>query len=199
MNKVLRCLVTLMLLGASPAFAQSDGKNDTPVKTSAVVISANKIETSSDKITATVSSISGEDIEAKQVISLTDMLDAMPGIFYNTQGGVGQYSTISIRGAATRYTQFRFDDFPLRDVTGTQADFSMFTSDLLFTPGAMGSIEVLKGAQGTMYGSNAMGGVISLYPQKWGNGQQTSFRLARAATIPTLPTLLFRTPMMNTM
>ena len=176
MKTVVCCLAAVFLLGALPASGLAAG--DGSIAVDPVVISANKIKTKQQNLTASVSVVSESDMEAKQVTSLTDILNTVPGVLYNLSGGLGQYSTVSIRGAAPRYTQYRFDDFPLKDITGTQSDLSMFTSNLLFTPGALGSIEVLKGSQGTLYGSNAMGGVISLFPRKWGSEKESSFRLS---------------------
>ncbi len=140
-----------------------------------VVVSANKIETSASEATAAVSVATAEDMEITQDVTLEDVVSRMPGVFSSTPGGMGQINKIRIRGASNKYTQIRYDDFPLRDVAGTQQDFSAFQSALMLPPGAVDRVEVLKGSQSALYGSSAMGGVVSLFtPQSWGSGTHFS-------------------------
>ena len=144
-----------------------------------VVISANKIETSASGVTSSVTVITEEDMEAQQTRSLVDALKIAPGVFMGSEQGPAGLNTIKIRGSHQRYTQLRFNGIPLRESGTIDGNFDSFYGILNLAPGAVERIEVLKGSQSTLYGSSAVGGVISVYTgNRWDSGFNASLDLS---------------------
>ncbi len=92
--------------------------------------------------------------------SLVQAVRDLPGLRVSQRGGPGSFSSIQIRGLRTFDTSILIDGMRFRDVAATQADASSFLSDLLFTN--FDRVEVLQGAGASLYGTNAIGGVINM-------------------------------------
>src|SRR5690606_27111208 len=73
-------------------------------------------------------------------------------------GGPGTESTLAIRGAPRRYVKTLYNGIDISDPTNTQVQ----TSYQYLLSGGLDSIEVLRGSQSTLYGSDAIAGVISM-------------------------------------
>lgn len=144
-----------------------------------VVISANKIETAASEVTSSVTVITEEDMEAQQNRTLVDVLKTAPGVFTGDEQGPAGLNTIRIRGSHQRYTQLRYNGIPLREAGAIEGSFESFFGVLNIAPGSIERVEILKGAQSTLYGSSAMGGVISIYSgNKWNSGFNASLDLS---------------------
>lgn len=171
--KKLFCVAALCgLCACAPAHAADVRMDD-------VVISANKIETSSSEVTSSVTVITEEDMEAQQTRSLVDALKTAPGVFMGNEQGPAGLNTIKIRGSHQRYTQLRCNGIPLREAGTIDGNFDSFYGILNLAPGAVERIEVLKGSQSTLYGSSAVGGVISVYTgNRWDSGFNASLDLS---------------------
>lgn len=92
--------------------------------------------------------------------SLVDALKEVPGFRVMQTGGPGSFSTIQIRGLRSFDTSVLIDGMRFRDISATQADASAFLADLWFTDTSR--VEVLQGAGASLYGTNAIGGVINM-------------------------------------
>ena len=159
------------ILAYAPAHASDVRMDD-------IVISANKIETSASEVTSSVTVITEEDMEAQQNRTLVDALKTAPGVFWGNQQGPAGTNTLWIRGSS-RYTQLRYNGIPLRESTSIENNYDTFLGVFNLAPGAVNRIEVLKGSQGTLYGSSAMGGVVSIYSgDKWNSGFNASLDLS---------------------
>ena len=144
-----------------------------------VVISANKIETSASEVTSSVTVITEEDMDALQNRTFVEALNTAPGVFMGSMQGPAGLNTIKIRGSHQRYTQLRWNGVPLREAGTIEGNFDSFYGVLNMVPGSVERIEVLKGAQSTLYGSSAMGGVVSIYSgSKWDSGFNASLDLS---------------------
>jgi len=140
-----------------------------------VVVSAHKIETSASEATSSVTVITEEDLELQQNHSLVDALKNTPGVFMGSNMGPAGLNTIKIRGSHQRYTQLRYNGIPLREAGAVEGGFDALFGVLSIAPGAIERIEVLKGSQSTLYGSSALGGVISVYTgSRWDSGFSAS-------------------------
>ncbi len=98
--------------------------------------------------------------------SLVDALKEVPGFRVTQTGGPGAFSTIQIRGLRSFDTSVLIDGMRFRDVSATQADASSFLADLWFTDTSR--VEVLQGAGASLYGTNAIGGVINMVTDQGG-------------------------------
>ncbi len=134
-----------------------------------VVVTADRIETPLSTLAKSVGVVTAAERDALEQYFLPELLDGEPGVFLRRQGGPGQWSNISIRGAGTQHTQFQYNGMPLRDAADTQSTLQYFIENL-FTTGNLERVEVLKGPQSTLHGSQAMGGVVNIIPEKWKQG-----------------------------
>lgn len=98
--------------------------------------------------------------------SLADALKEVPGLRVTQAGGPGSFSTIQIRGLRSFDTSVLIDGMRFRDVGATQADASSFLADLWFTDSSR--VEVLQGAGASLYGTNAIGGVVNMVTDEGG-------------------------------
>jgi iron complex outermembrane receptor protein len=129
-----------------------------------VVVTAQKRTEKLLDVPDSVSAISGERLVSLQVNSLTDLANYVPGMSIEAGGAPG-YRTIVIRGLSTGYNNVTtgalvatyIEDLPVGDSTAG-ARGGQYGLDL--NPYDIERIEVLKGPQGTLYGANAMGGLV---------------------------------------
>lgn len=110
-----------------------------------------------------------DDIEKAGVKSTADILRGLPGVSVTENGGPGQASTIRMRGAESRHTLVLIDGVRVNDPAGgNEFDFNTIV------PADIERIEILRGPQSALYGSDAIGGVINVITRK-GRGQQRGF------------------------
>lgn len=123
-----------------------------------VIVTASRTPLSSDKVGATVHVIDEEELEKHGQTYVKDYLARLPGISFAQNGPPGTASTIRMRGAAARYIKVLIDGMDISDPSApqTSAQFAhLMTGDIE-------RIEVLKGSQSTLYGGDAVAGVISI-------------------------------------
>lgn len=150
--------VSLLALGwAGTAHAQSDPTGDTPKVTDTIVVTAARgsanISTATLGSSATV--IQSVDLLNRQTVIVSDVLRDVPGISVNRTGPVGGLTQVRMRGAEGNHTLMLIDGIEAADPYFGEYDFATLTSD----PGAR--IEILRGEQSALYGSDAIGGVIN--------------------------------------
>jgi vitamin B12 transporter len=129
-----------------------------------IVVTANRLETPSESVGSSVTVIGREEIERRQEPFVLDLLRTVPGLEVNQSGGPGALANVFMRGADPTQTLVMIDGVPVNDTTGGGFDFSGLRSD------NVDRIEVLRGPQSTLYGSEAMGGVISITTRRGGPG-----------------------------
>jgi vitamin B12 transporter len=139
------------LAAVAPAVAE-----DTDLGT--IIITANRTATEASKVGSTVVTIGAEEIEARGDEELTDFLATMPGVSVSANGGMGQESTLVMRGADKKYVKTLFNGIDVSDVTAPQVQ----TSFEHLMAGGITGVEVLKGSQSMLYGSDAVAGVIGV-------------------------------------
>jgi vitamin B12 transporter len=113
---------------------------------------------------ARVDVIDRADIEAQALASLVDAI----GADAVQSGGLGQQASVFLRGANSKHTLALFDGVRLNDASNPTAQYD-FGQDTL---GGVDRVEVLRGPASTIYGSDAVGGVINLIPRR---GGETAF------------------------
>lgn len=154
---------------------KKEEKKEPPFKMSEMVVTATRSETPQKETTKSVSVVTADDMEDHQEYFMPELINNEPGVYFRQPGGLGQWSTITIRGASERHTLFQYNGMPLRDAADPQNSFAYFTEDLFGTSG-LDRVEILKGTNSTLYGSQAMGGVINIIPRKWQKGFTGEFR-----------------------
>jgi vitamin B12 transporter len=123
-----------------------------------IVVVANRAPEPLSKIGNSVTVLNEDAIRESQKTIVSDLLVQTPGVTFARTGGVGQPTSIFIRGAESDQTVVVIDGVQLNDPSTTGGGFNfanLLTSDI-------SRIEILRGAQSTLYGSQAMGGVINI-------------------------------------
>lgn len=137
------------LLCAHPAAAQVDTLDE-------VIVTATRapqgIEAS--RIAGSATLITPADFEDRQVRAISDTLRDVPGVSVGRTGGPGAFTQIRIRGAEANHTLVLIDGVEVGNPFAGEFDFGTLIAD------DAGRIEVLRGQQSALYGSDAIGGVV---------------------------------------
>ncbi|MBL4918493.1 TonB-dependent receptor plug domain-containing protein [Szabonella alba] len=107
---------------------------------------------------ATVDVVTEEDIRKAGDISAATLLARLPGVSMTRNGGLGASSALRLRGLSGPYIGVRIDGIDVADPSGTQCAYDFGTT----TMGGISRIEVLRGSQSALYGSEAIGGVVDI-------------------------------------
>ena len=124
-----------------------------------VVVTAQAEPTLVDQNTASVSIITKEEIEARQSISLPDALEFAPGIAIGRTGPLGGTASVFLNGGNSNFTKVLLDGAPINP-PGGPVDFSSLTLDNI------DKIEIVRGAESAIYGTDAVSGVIQLFTHR---------------------------------
>ncbi|MBD3818256.1 MAG: TonB-dependent receptor [Brevundimonas diminuta] len=161
-------LAAASLLAAAPAFAaealdQQAAAPDVAGRAGAtavedVVVTANRSAQPIERVGASVTVLTQAAIEARQTPAMVELLAQTPGVSFTRNGGVGTSTGVNIRGAESQHTVVLIDGVKLNDPSSTQGGFNF--GNLLV--GDTARIEVLRGAQSTLWGSQAIGGVVNI-------------------------------------
>lgn len=164
-------LVPVLNFIVSPhaAMAQDVAMADQPevVQVPDVIVSATKTEIPAKQATSAVEVITGEELERKKIKTVIDGLRLAQGVFATSSGGPGTQATVKMRGAFARHTLVMIDGVIVNSPTDGAYNFANLTAENI------DRIEILRGAQSMLYGSDAIGGVISIYTKK-GSGKPTA-------------------------
>jgi len=130
-----------------------------------VVVSPTTIPTPSSQTASSVTVITAADIESQQYRTVPDALEAVPGLNVVQTGGPGGQTSVFIRGTNSNHVKVLIDGI---DVTDPSNPNQSYDFGQLLT-GDIERIEILRGPQSGLYGSDAIGGVISI-TTKGGSG-----------------------------
>lgn len=115
------------------------------------------------------------EIQALRKRTVVELLQTLPGVLVEAQGGPGGLTAVSIRGGESNFTLVLLDGIPINDPTNTRGgsvDFANLSADLVER------IEIVKGAQSAVYGSDALTGVINIITRSPASGHQLRARAA---------------------
>ncbi|WP_398478843.1 TonB-dependent receptor plug domain-containing protein [Tardiphaga sp.] len=157
----------ILAVSAHQAQAQSS-----PQELSEVVVTASRAPEPLSATGSAISVVSGETIATSNPGSLVDALRSVPGIDISENGGPGGTANVRMRGANTGQTLVMIDGIRVNDPTAASGDFEF----AMFAPSAIDRIEVLRGPQSALYGSDAMGGVINIITKKGSGPAQFNVR-----------------------
>ncbi len=146
------------------------------------IYSANQTPMDASKVGSSVEIITQKDIESRGQTYVKDYLATLPGVNFTQNGPPGTTSGIYIRGASSRYVKVLVDGMDISDPSAPQTAVSF--EHLLV--GDVSRIEVLKGSQSTLYGGDAVGGVITIETkaaQKPGFFQQGNIEGGQYSTV----------------
>jgi vitamin B12 transporter len=150
----------LSLFACIPAFwaacpAQAEELDD-------IVVTAYRGQTDIAKSGSAITVIPGDKINNASPGSLADVLRQVPGLSVTQTGGPGGTTEVSIRGAEAGHTLVLIDGVRVNDPASARNLFDF----AVFSPTDIERVEILRGPQSALYGSDAMGGVINIITRK---------------------------------
>jgi len=138
--------------------------DDEPNDLQKIVVTATRTEQPLEQTGSSLSVISAADLEQRQTLFVTDILAQTPGLTVSRNGGPGQDTNLYIRGAEPGESLVLIDGIRINDPSSP--DGEPILGDLLNND--IDRIEILRGPQSTLYGSDAIGGVINVLTQRGG-------------------------------
>lgn len=146
------------MTGAAQAQDTTQTEENGVTTLEAINVTANRTPTEKSKTGSKVEQVTQEEIEEKSLASVTDYLTRLPGMSFSSYGGLGTLSNLSIRGMPGQYIKTLYNGIDMSDTAAPQiqADYGHLMI------GGVAGIEVLKGSQGTLYGSSAVAGVVDI-------------------------------------
>jgi vitamin B12 transporter len=139
-------------LGASPVFHEAEIEE--------VIVTATRTPQKRGHLGSSVYVLNRKTIEASGKSSVVDLLRTVPGVFVKTTGGLGGATSISLRGIAYKYALVLVDGMKLADYMGNGGSGQPVLDHLILDD--VEQIEVVYGSQSTLWGSDAVGGVVQI-------------------------------------
>lgn len=134
-----------------------------------VVITASRTAETADQTLASVTIIDREEIERSQATDITELLAGLTGVNIAANGGDGKSKSLFLRGTNSSHTLLLIDGVRVGSATlGSPAWALIPLSDI-------DRVEIVRGPRSSLYGSDAIGGVIQIFTRKGGDGLKTRF------------------------
>ncbi len=149
---------TALVMTATTARAESDGNETLPE----MVVTANRIATPTTSLGSSVTVITAEELEREQAKSVTEVLRKVPGLAVSQTGGTGRATAVRMRGMEAHHTLLLINGVEVADSSAAQQSYDF--GHLL--AGDIERIEIVRGPQSTLYGADAIGGVINIITRK---------------------------------
>ncbi len=156
MHRLLALTAAPLALSVSPSIAQ-----DQPIALDEIVVTGAFTALTPQPLArtgATVDLLDGAALEAAPTFTLANTLATLPGVSFSSNGGLGTNTTLRIRGLDTSYIGVRIDGIDVTDPSSTQTAFNFGG----LTKAGLGQVELIKGSQSALYGSEAIAGVVDI-------------------------------------
>jgi vitamin B12 transporter len=159
-----------LVASIGPALAAEDADSPGSSSPESVVVSATRLPTPELEVASSVTVITAQEIADRQERSLPEVLQNVPGLNIVRTGGPGGQTSVFMRGTGNNHIKVIVDGIDVSDPSSSNAsfDFSQFlTQDIE-------RVEVLRGPQSGLYGSDAIGGVINVITKSGSGPAQLS-------------------------
>lgn len=168
-------IVVTAAIFSSPLWSQQNPTDSSSTPLEEVIVTANKITQKQNSTAKIVQVINRTTLEQNAGRSLAQVLNEQSGLFLSgSQNNPGTVPNLYLRGAGSANTLILIDGMPVTDASGISIEFDINH----FAVDQIERVEILKGAQSTLYGSDAVAGVINIITRKnvskrkiGGNGQ----------------------------
>ena len=152
-------LAALLTAASASAFAgEAPAPDASGVGLDEIIVTANRIPQPLYQIGSSVTVLTRAAIEASQTVIVSDLLMQTPGVTFSRNGDAGGTTAVRIRGAETDQTTVIIDGVKFNDPSAPGGGYNF--ADLV--TGDIERIEILRGAQSTLWGSQAIGGVVNI-------------------------------------
>ncbi|GAB3887700.1 TonB-dependent receptor plug domain-containing protein [Spirosoma agri] len=168
MSKISTLLSAALAVSSLSALAQENPQpaSSRPVQLDAVTVTANKTEQKLSQTGKVVTVLSDSVLQRYATQTVSELLSRQAGLqIVGSNGPLGTNPDIYLRGASSGNTLILLDGLPVYDPSGTSNTFDLN----LLTVGECDRIEILRGAQSTSYGSDAVAGVINIFTKRGSN------------------------------
>ena len=126
----------------------------------AVIVTATRTAVTADESLASVTVLEREDIERSQARSLPELLRGIPGVDLSISGGYGKQTSLFLRGTNSGHVLVLIDGVKIGSATTAPPSWE-------FLPlSQIDRIEIVRGPRSSLYGSEAMGGIIQIFTRK---------------------------------
>jgi len=160
MRRISLLASAIALASGQPAWAQSVDS----VELEEVVVTAAGFEQNISEAPASISVISGDELSKRSYDDISDAVKNIPGLYVN---GGGNSKDITIRGMTEEYTLYLIDGRPISSGRNINTNGNDGGKQIALPPASMiERIEVIRGPMSSLYGSDAMGGVINIITKK---------------------------------
>ena len=155
-------LATLLLAGATGAGGTGLDRpgQDRATELDPVIVTATRTPVDIGDALSSVSVISRADIERLQPMSIADLLTGLPGVSFANAGGYGQQTSLFLRGSNSAHTLVLIDGVRIGSVASGLAAFEQLPVEQIER------IEVVRGPRSSLYGADAIGGVIQIFTRR---------------------------------
>jgi len=160
-------LLLLLILMPRSAHAGDADAPDYSLDLEKIVVTASKIEQSYKHSTQNISIITPDDIESASADNVTEVLDLLPSVDILEYGSSGSSRSVHTRGASSSQVLTLIDGRPANTPRDGTADFNQIPLSNIER------IEVLRGPASSIYGANAIGGVINIITKRSKEKMQT--------------------------
>jgi vitamin B12 transporter len=157
---ILNLTLAVRAIHAQDAVRSTSTDQEETAEAEPVVVSATRFDIPLDQSPATVSVITSEDLEQKQIERVSDALREVPGLSVVQTGTAGQLTSVFMRGLPSQDMQVLLNGIPINQGLAGQFDFANLMTD------DIDRIEVVRGPQSTLYGPRALAGVIQIFTKQ---------------------------------
>lgn len=162
-------LLPLAALAAAFA-APAHGAENTGGKDPGVIVTATRVATPAGEVASSTTVVTAAQIEQMQYRTLVDILNDVPGMQVTQSGGRGKLTSVFTRGTESNHTLFLVNGIEVGDPSAPGGVFQLEN----LSADNIERVEIVRGPQSGLYGSDAIGGVINVITKKGARGIVTS-------------------------
>jgi vitamin B12 transporter len=167
-----RWMAAALAVAVAGGLAPANLSAEEPSPAEPMVVTATRVERRISEQASSVSVVGPEEIRLKRPVVAGDLLQGIPGVDVQRSGSPGNQENIKIRGGSGTQTLVLIDGFPVNSPTLGSYDISSLPVQ------NFEQVEIVRGAQSALYGSNAMGGVVNFLPPGPSSGREARVGLS---------------------